>query len=126
MRFADDFLVGVVGPIDKALKLRESIARFLHKRLALKLNMEKTHITNAYKGRGNFLGAQIRVLFSRSNDAKVVQRKTSNVRKAQQRVSGGIILIAPLESMVKRLKDQGICDLIDFRNRKIIPKRKTA
>lgn len=126
VRYADDFLVGVNGTFVHAAKLRATIGKFLQEELNLQLNLEKTHLTNALKDRAQFLGAQIRVLTSRTGDTKVVRRKTSTGRKARQRVSGGIILMAPLESLVKRLADQGICKVVDFRNRKIRATRKTA
>lgn len=126
VRYADDFLVGVNGTFVHAAKLRATIGKFLQEELNLQLNLEKTHLTNALKDRAQFLGAQIRVLTSRTGDTKVVRRKTSTGRKARQRVSGGIILLAPLESLVKRLAEQGICKVPDFRNRKIRATRKTA
>jgi len=37
-----------------------------------------------------------------------------------------IILLAPIETIVKRLADQGVCRIVNFKNREIIPQRKSA
>jgi hypothetical protein len=46
VRYADDFLIGVAGPRELAIEIRERIRVFLSTNLSLKLNLEKTRITH--------------------------------------------------------------------------------
>jgi len=46
VRYADDFLIGVAGPRKLAIEIRERVREFLTISLSLKLNLEKTRITN--------------------------------------------------------------------------------
>jgi hypothetical protein len=48
-------------------------------------------------------------------------------RKVRARVPQGYIrCFAPLESIVKKLQDQGICRIYNFKNRQVIPTRKPS
>ena len=49
VRYADDFLIGVAGPRILAKEIREKIRKFLETKLLLKLNLEKTKLTNISK-----------------------------------------------------------------------------
>lgn len=126
VRYADDFLIGVNGGEDICAELKEEITQFLHNELRLTLNSEKTKITNATKGRAKFLGAEIRVSKSRTNDQPRSRKNTGHRIIKKRFPVGGIMLLAPLEKLVNKLKDQGMCKVVDFRHRKIIPTRKTA
>ena len=66
-RYADDFLVGVIGSKQDAEELKSQIAEFLSKSLKLTLSMEKTKITHSSQ-RVRYLGYDIFV--NRSKDAK--------------------------------------------------------
>lgn len=57
VRYADDFVVLVIGSQEDATKLRSNIKKFLHKECKLDLNVEKTLITNIQKEGFKFLGA---------------------------------------------------------------------
>jgi len=46
VRYADDFLVGIVGPREMAVEIKNKISEFLDKRLNLILSPEKTLITS--------------------------------------------------------------------------------
>ena len=55
IRYADDFLVAIRGPLEDAVRVKHELAGFLKTRLKLELNLEKTSITHISKGVG-FLG----------------------------------------------------------------------
>lgn len=128
VRYADDFLIGVNGTYNQAYQLKKEIEEFLYKRLKLILNKEKTKITSALKHRALFLGTNIRISSSRTFDQK--RRKnsyTAEGRKVRARQPvGKILLIAPIERIVRRLESQGICKVKNFTKRDVIPSRKTA
>ena len=58
-RYADDFLVGVIGSRADAIAIREWLAEYLRTELLLELSAEKTLITNARR-RVQFLGYDIK------------------------------------------------------------------
>lgn len=129
VRYADDFLIAVNGPESIAIKLKSEIQEFLKEKLKLTLNTDKTLITSSNKG-AMFLGARIRRFTSRTNDQRRrINSKTASRtgRTVRARIGQGqIIALAPLESIVKKLESQGMCRIVDFSQRKIIPTRKTA
>jgi group II intron reverse transcriptase/maturase len=55
VRYADDFLLGFIGPKEEAEAIKEEIREFLHRELLLQMSAEKTLITNARDG-AHFLG----------------------------------------------------------------------
>lgn len=59
IRYADDFLLGFIGPKEEAFKIKEKIADFLRRELGLELSMEKTLITHAAKEKVRFLNYEI-------------------------------------------------------------------
>jgi group II intron reverse transcriptase/maturase len=92
VRYADDFLIGVIGDKEESLKIKEDIKDFLEKKLKLELSDEKTLITNT-KQSAKFLGYEIGVRRSektrrnskgipiRSLGSKVVLMVTNEVMK---------------------------------------------
>ena len=60
IRYADDFILGVIGSKEDALRIKEDIKSFLSESLALELSEEKTLITHTGKS-AKFLGYEITV-----------------------------------------------------------------
>lgn len=60
IRYADDFILGVIGSKEDALRIKEDIKSFLSESLALELSEEKTLITHMGKS-AKFLGYEITV-----------------------------------------------------------------
>ena len=126
IRYADDFVIGIRGSKVSAKIIYENVKNFLRNDLKIELNEEKTLITNPRKGRAKFLGAELRIISSRTFDNK----KTTRIYKGgtrKVRVPGNrMIALAPIEKLVKKLEDQGICKIQNFRKKEIIPTRKSA
>jgi len=59
VRYADDFLVGVIGNKALAKSIKQEISDFLSTTLKLRLSDKKTKITNAKHGEAKFLGFRI-------------------------------------------------------------------
>ena len=66
-RYADDFLVGIIGSKQDAQQIKEDIKNFLADKLALELSDEKTLVTHT-KRPAKFLGYEITV--RKSNDQR--------------------------------------------------------
>src|SRR4051812_26982924 len=62
VRYADDFLLGFVGPAEEARAIRDRIGEFLAEKLKLTLSAEKTLITHAADDKAHFLGYEIKVI----------------------------------------------------------------
>ena len=60
VRYADDFLIGVIGSKKDCEKIKKDIAEFLFRKLGLELSQEKTLITHGQK-KAHFLGYSIYV-----------------------------------------------------------------
>lgn len=60
IRYADDFILGVIGSKEQAQRIKEDIKSFLSESLALELSEEKTLITHTGKS-AKFLGYEITV-----------------------------------------------------------------
>lgn len=111
VRYADDWVVGIIGSYQFAEEIRERIRDFLKSRLKLTLSEEKTIITNSRKDEAKFLGYRIRLGRSKVGDQKQKQ-STNGSRKIYKRRSTGmqIVLKAPMDELIKRLNKKGFCD----------------
>ena len=99
VRYADDFLVGVVGSREDAERLKQDLAVFLKEKLGLTLSAEKTKITNTAQC-ARFLNYDIYV--SRSQDIK----RLKNGKR--QRVYYGVVkLRMPQEKWAAKLLELG-------------------
>src|SRR5437879_210414 len=59
VRYADDWLLGFIGPKQEAEEIKRKIAAFLREELKLTLSEEKTVITHATSQSARFLGYEI-------------------------------------------------------------------
>jgi len=78
IRYADDFLLGFVGPKNEAEDIRRQLGEFLEQRLKLTLSPEKTLITHAVDDKAKFLGYEISV--TRKGDLLTDGQRTTNGR----------------------------------------------
>ena len=60
-RYADDHIMGFIGPKAEAGEIKARLAEFLRETLGLELNQDKTLITHARTQRARFLGHDISV-----------------------------------------------------------------
>jgi len=73
-RYADDFLLGYVGPKSEAEDVKRQITTFLHDTLNLELSQEKTLITHAQTEVAHFLGYEVHTLHADSKHDERGQR----------------------------------------------------
>lgn len=99
VRYADDWLCGVIGSKNDAEKIKGDLKEYLSKELKLELSDEKTLITNA-QDRARFLGYDI----STYADAGFIKDK--NGRKMRSRNSK-VKLLVPHEKWQRKLIDYG-------------------
>lgn len=99
VRYADDFLIGVIGSKEDAKAVKTRVGNFIASILKLELSDEKTLVTHSAK-RARFLGYDI-----------YVRRCTATKRDKNGRLSrilnGKVCLELPTEIMRKKLLDYG-------------------
>jgi len=89
VRYADDWLLGFVGPRNVAQEIKSEIAAFLRDHLKLELSESKTLITHARTGAARFLGYEITTLY---NDRK-------RDRRGHRSINGQIGLKVPMDAI---------------------------
>jgi group II intron reverse transcriptase/maturase len=101
VRYADDFLLGFIGPKDEAEVIRERLAAFLRDKLKLELSPDKTLITNATEQAARFLGYEI---ISQRCDTKthLVHRRNLEVPYRKRAINSVIALRLPADVIERR------------------------
>jgi group II intron reverse transcriptase/maturase len=87
VRYADDTLLGFVGPKAEAIEIKRQLTEFSRNELNLELNQAKTLITHARTGTARFLGYEIHTLHA---DAK-------HDHRGQRCINGSIGLRVPAQ-----------------------------
>lgn len=95
-RYADDFLLGVIGAFSDAKRLMHSIECFLNKELLLQVSPDKTGIKRATKGI-EFLGYGIKVSYGK----RIVRRKIKGRIYKQRSLRGNVILSIPDQKIME-------------------------
>lgn len=121
IRYADDWIVGIIGIKETANLIKELITQFLNDRLKITLNKEKTKITYLPNGRVKFLGCIFTII--RGSQAKIVTRynhKAKSMIKArinQRRV----VFFAPYQEILLKLADKGFLKNYTVHSGNLIP-----
>lgn len=105
IRYADDVIVGVIGPKSLAERVKNEMATFLKEDLKQELNRDKTQITHLSTEHAHFLGYAFKtagIRWRRRN----LRRKGSphNVTQTVKTTSGNIKLLVPLRDLSKKLE----------------------
>jgi len=80
VRYSDDFLVGIIGKHSETTKVSQEIKDFLFTSLSLKLNLDKSHITNFNREGTNFLSTFICGNQEKEKKIHIVQRSNKNLK----------------------------------------------
>jgi len=104
VRYADDFLIGIIGSRKDCVVIRDSIHVFLLKELKLNLNLEKTQITHARDDSAHFLGTDVKITPLEKRPLRIVTRGNSTLKmKSNTRP----LLMAPIKKLVDKLTEKG-------------------
>jgi group II intron reverse transcriptase/maturase len=98
-RYADDFLLGFIGPKNEAEEIRSQLGAFLSEKLKLTLSAEKTLITHANDDKAKFLGYEICV--TRKEDLIADNGTHGGIRAT----NGNITLLMPV-SVVRKYQER--------------------
>lgn len=104
VRYADDFLIGIIGSKEDCVKTRDKIHQFLLDELKLNLNLDKTKITNARVDKAHFLGTDISITPLEKRPLRFITRGTSQFRMTAITKP---LLQAPIKKLVSKLTEKG-------------------
>lgn len=110
VRYADDWIMGIIGPHKLAEEIKRKVRDFLRTELKLTLSEEKTVVTNTRTQEANFLGYKVRL--GRTNkEQKQTLRTNGSGKVYKQRTTGSeIVLKAPMDELISKLHKKGFCD----------------
>ncbi len=103
VRYADDFLIGIIGSKEDAIRIKEDVKNFLQSKLKLELSDEKTLITHSEKS-AKFLGYEIYV--RKSNLTK--RNKINRIRRAFNKK---VYLKLTTDVMKNKLLEYGVLEI---------------
>lgn len=98
VRYADDFLVGFIGPRSEAEEIKRQLETYLRDDLKLELSLTKTLITHARTEAAQFLGYEVTVL--QENTKRVRARRKDGTTFMRRGINGRIGLLVP-ERVIK-------------------------
>lgn len=106
-RYADDFICGVIGSKEDALRIKADIKDYLEAVLKLELSVEKTLITNA-RDKARFLGYHLYI--RKSNLAK-----RDSAGRLVRNYTGRLVLEVSIETIRDRLLSYGAMKMTYYR-----------
>lgn len=74
VRYADDYLIAVIGSYQDGIKIRDEIGAFLKEKLGLDINTEKSLITHATNGAAKYLGHDIKITSPKRKPTKAFKQ----------------------------------------------------
>lgn len=92
VRYADDFLLGFIGPKSEAEEIKRQLETFLRDDLKLELSLAKTLVTHARTQTAKFLGYEVHV---NQVDTKRTQVQRNGQTHVQRSINGRIGLRVP-------------------------------
>jgi group II intron reverse transcriptase/maturase len=98
VRYADDFMLGIIGSKSEAQEIKRDIGDYLKDNLKLKLSEEKTLITSATQDTAKFLGYEIK---NQTSNTKLSKRQNGRPRRS---TNGRIALLVPHNVTEKKSK----------------------
>jgi len=97
VRYADDFIIGVVGSLELTTRIKKLVGQFLENELGLQMNEAKTSITSASHKKAFFLGTYIQ--WRQPVEKKVITTKSGKRFRTTARIS----LLAPVDKLINKL-----------------------
>ena len=105
VRYADGFLIGIIGSKTDCKEIRCSISDILLKRFYLKLNFKKTKIVHAKQDSAYFLGYNICVSLPTKDRIQYLSKRGHKL----VRITSRPLLNAPIKKILLKLSSVGYC-----------------
>ena len=104
-RYADDFIIGIIGSKQDAMQIKDEIGNFLTAQLHLELSQDKTLVTHG-KDKAKFLGYDITI-------GRKGTPSKDKLGKLSDRHNGRVKLYLPQDAWLKKLKMYGAIRIIN-------------
>ena len=111
VRYADDFLIGVIGTKEECVKIKADITHFMQEKLKLEMSQEKTLITNA-QDYAKFLGYEICV----RKDYTAQKNARGEIRRHR---NGNVVLHISREVIKKKLIDLAAMEVVSEKGKEV-------
>jgi len=105
IRYADNFVIGIIGTRKECVKIREDLGNFLTEKLSLDLSLTKTTISHFNKVGIFFLNTQIK---GNRETEKLVKTIERGGRKFKTRVTSRTRMFAPLKKLLQKCIDNNM------------------
>jgi group II intron reverse transcriptase/maturase len=109
IRYADDWILGINGPLKLAKQVKEELKLFLQRELKLTLSEEKTNITHAQTGQAHFLGTDLSNGRNGGHIFITITRKKAHRQYKSRAGKTTPTMKAPIRKIVQRLCLRGFC-----------------
>lgn len=103
VRYADDWLIGVIGPLEFAQLIKTKVANFLADKLKVELNLDKTKVTHIQSNPAYFLGFKIQVQSRENWDGYSMK---GVIGKHQRMGPGSVRVYCPMEKVLLKLESE--------------------
>jgi len=114
VRYADDFIIGVIGRIKDANLIKIEVNSFLLNELLLSTSFEKHKLVNASRNRVDFLGVKVSVpIYKESSLTSFKRIRNGRVQLIKSKSSQGVVkLKVDIKYLIRKLNSAGFCDKI--------------
>lgn len=112
VRYADDFILGVIGTAHDAHQIKEHVNNFLSTQLLLNVSPDKNKLARASKNKVKFLGIEVGVpiykepAFTTFKRTRYGQSQLVKAKSSQ----GAVKLKADMKAIITKLSSAGFCD----------------
>lgn len=111
VRYADDWLIGIIGPKSLCEDIKQQCKEFLSTNLKLKLSQEKTKITYIYSEYPQFLGFELHITRAKRDGKlvkKMVKGRLVHSRINQTRRLKALKFLIPIKKIYEKFLELGI------------------
>jgi len=112
VRYADDWIVGIIGSKNFAETIRDQIRVFILEHLKLTLSPEKTHISHLSLEGANFLGYHIKCGKAGIYSGRAIAKDLFG--NSKRTVGWQPTLFVPMDKLVRHLSDKNFCTSTGF------------
>lgn len=112
VRYADDFIIGLIGSAEEALKVKDGVNNFLSTELLLKISPNKNTFVAASKRKVNFLGVDVSIPIYKEPAYTTYKRTRSGKTQLvkAKRSQGAVKLKVNMKNIIMKLRSAGFCN----------------